>query len=141
MIENTIHKHIAVSPEVAYAFFTDTRRWPEWMTGVKTVEAGGDFGPGVEILVDYTEGMQARMHITEASPPKSYAYEVDMKDMRTTGTVLLAPEKEGTSLTYRETVTPQSFMMKLMKPFIANGIRRALDRDFETARQLLEEGR
>ena len=141
MINNTIKTDVAVPPDIAYAFLTECRRWPEWMESVRAVIFEGTFAAGVEVTVEYTEGVQAKLRIETADPPSGYSYTVDSKDMSIVGTMRLENIGGSTRLTYEESVTPRSFVIKMMKPFIANGIKRALAKDFASAKSLMEEER
>jgi hypothetical protein len=138
MIENTVDERIDVAPAAAYAFLTNTGRWHEWMDSVKEARLSGDFAKGAEIVVDYTEGMQVTMRIEQAAPPDSYEYRAAMNDMTIVGRLSLSEDGSGTALTYHETVMPHSLMMKMMQPFISNSMKRALNKDFAMAKEIME---
>ena len=138
MIENTVTVTANVDPASAYSFLTDTARWREWMESLESASINGDFAAGSEIEVIYTEGAGATMEIVQAAEPTGYSYRVTMTDMSIAGNTTLTRVDGGTRITYEESVEPQSFMIKLMKPFIANGIRRALEKDYQKAKELME---
>ncbi len=138
MIENTVTISVDVDPAAAYEFLTDTSRWHEWMESLEQTKSTGNFRAGARVEVEYTEGAKATMEIVRADAPSGYSYEVEMSDMAISGTTTLVGSTGGTTITYRETVEPRSFMMKLMKPFIAKGTKRALEKDYQTAKQLME---
>jgi hypothetical protein len=111
------------------------------MESVKGAESSGAFATGAVISVDYTDGVKADMALEDVEPSSHYAYTADSKDMTIRGDMRFRENGDGTIIEYRETIDPKSFMMKVMKPFIAGSTRRALEKDFEKARQIMEEGR
>lgn len=141
MIANEIEIHVAVTCRQAFGFLTDASRWHEWMESVQSATLDGSFAPGAAVSVDYTEGIQAEMILDAVDAPSGYAYTADSKDMTIHGEMSLADNGEATTITYRETIEPKSFMMKMMKPFIAGSTKRALEKDFATAKRIMEEGR
>jgi hypothetical protein len=96
---------------------------------------------GSVVSVDYTEGVRADMVLENVERPAGYAYTADSKDMSIHGEVRFTEEGDGTTIEYSETIDPKSFMMKVMKPFIAGGTKRALEKDFASAKQMIEEKR
>jgi hypothetical protein len=109
------------------------------MESVREAELDGSFESGSVVTVDYTEGVSADMVLENVEPPAGYAYTADSKDMTIHGDMRFTEEGDGTTIEYRETIDPKSFMMKVMKPFIAGGTKRALEKDFATAKQIMEE--
>ena len=138
MITNVIRLQVRVPREEAFAFMTDTVHWADWMESVREARLDGSFESGSAVSVDYTEGVSADMVLEYVERPAGYAYTADSKDMTIHGEMRFADEGDETTIEYRETIDPKSFMMKVMKPFIAGGTKRALEKDFATAKQLME---
>lgn len=141
MITNKIELQVDVPREQVFAFLTDTACWHQWMESVDRVSLDGSFAAGSVVSVDYTEGVKADMVLDQVEAPSGYAYTADSKDMTIRGEMSLFGDGETTTITYRETIGPKSFMMKLMKPFIASSTKRALEKDFAAAKRIMEEGR
>jgi uncharacterized protein YndB with AHSA1/START domain len=141
MIANEIRLQVRVPREKAFGFMTETARWADWMESVREAKLDGSFESGSVVSVDYTEGARADMVLEHVQPPTGYAYTADSKDMTIHGEMRFTEEGDGTAIEYRETIDPKSFMMKVMKPFIAGGTKRALEKDFATAKQMMENGR
>lgn len=141
MIRNHVEQHVAADPQTTFAFFTTPDRWPEWMESVERATHEGSFTAGTQINVAYTEGVHAVMDIQSVEAPRAYEYQVETNDMEISGRMSFRVDDAGTLVTYDETVTPKSFMMKMMKPFIAKGVRRALEKDFARAAALVEDER
>jgi hypothetical protein len=141
MITNEIYLQVGVPREEAFAFMTETSRWADWMESVREAQLDGSFESGSVVSVDYTEGVSADMMLESVERPAGYAYTADSKDMTIHGEMRFTEEGDGTAIEYRETIDPKSFMMKIMKPFIAGGTKRALEKDFATAKHMMENGR
>jgi uncharacterized protein YndB with AHSA1/START domain len=141
MITNEIVIQVDVPRQEAFDFLTDTSRWHEWMESVQAATLDGSFSVGSVVSVDYTEGVKAEMVLDAVEAPHSYAYTADSKDMTIRGEMSFADDAESTTIVYREVIDPKSFMIKVMKPFIAGSTKRALEKDFATAKKAMEDGR
>jgi uncharacterized protein YndB with AHSA1/START domain len=141
MITDEIRLQFRVPREEAFAFMTATARWADWMESVRAAKIDGAFESGSVVSVDYTEGVSADMVLENVQRPAAYAYTADSKDMTIQGAMKFTADGDRTTIEYRETIDPKSFMMRVMKPFIANGTKRALEKDFATAKQMMEEGK
>jgi hypothetical protein len=141
MIRNEIRIQVGVPVEEAFAFMAETTRWVDWMESVKDAKLDGAFESGSVVSVDYTEGVSADMVLEDVKRPSGYAYTADSKDMTIHGDMRFTADGGQTTIEYRETIDPKSFMMKVMKPLIAGGTKRALEKDFASAKQMMEERR
>jgi hypothetical protein len=141
MITNEIRLQVRVPRDEAFTFMTETAHWADWMESVREARLDGSFESGSVVSVDYTEGAKADMVLEHVQPPAGYAYTADSNDMTIHGDMKFTAEGDRTTIEYRETIDLKSFMMKVMKPFIAGGTKRALEKDFATAKRMMEEGR
>jgi hypothetical protein len=141
MITNQIRLQVHVPRDEAFTFMTETTRWADWMESVRAARLDGSFESGSVVSVDYTEGVSADMVLENVERPAGYAYTADSKDMTIHGEMRFTEEGDETTIEYRETIDPKTFMMKVMKPFITGGTKRALEKDFATAKQMMENGR
>lgn len=138
MFTNTVALSIDAPVDAVFRFMTDSSRWTEWMKDVQAVHSNGDLAVGSTVQMDYTEGVSTSLQVTVLEPPRRYAYEVQGDDMSIKGVMDFASQGAGTALSYTEEVELTSFFTRMMQPFVAKSVKKALATDFAAAKEIVE---
>jgi hypothetical protein len=138
MLKSQVQIKVAVSREKVFSFMTDTSRWHQWMESVEQTRMSGSFVTGAILSVDYAEGAKVDLVLENVQPLSCYCFTADSKDMTIRGDMRFHEDGNFTIVEYQETIESKSFMMKAMEPFIARTTRRALEKDFAKAREIME---
>ena len=138
MFTNAITLSIDAPVDAVFRFMTDASRWTEWMKDVQAVHSNGEFAVGSTVQMDYTEGVSTSLQVTVLEPSRRYAYEVKGDDMSIKGVMDFASQGSGTALSYTEEVELTSFFTRMMQPFVAKSVKKALTTDFAAAKEIVE---
>src|SRR5579864_8012635 len=61
---------IDASPEIVFAYFTDSRRWAAWRGNGSSIDARA----GGRVLIRYPDGTEASGDVLEIRPPEHFAF-------------------------------------------------------------------
>ena len=114
---------VAVSPDRAFTLLEDVSRTPEWLDRCVKIEtlSPGSLGVGTKLRYSYREGGRVGVmdgECTEKKPNERLTFHYLDKSMDVIVDFQMSPESGGTRLVHAITITPLTFMGKLMSPLI-----------------------
>ena len=115
------------SPEQAFAVIDDLARTPEWLCVCVSLEKLSPGPNNVGNKLKYTFKQGGRIGVmdgefTARSPGKKLTYQFNAKMFQVVIDFNIAPTSAGAQMTHVITITPKTFMAKLMSPLIRLGV-------------------
>jgi uncharacterized protein YndB with AHSA1/START domain len=132
----------SLTPQAAFEYMARFEHLVEWdpsATESRSVSGDPDLGARYEVAVRFGKGIQRLTYeITEFDPPRRVVLVADAPRYRSTDTITIAPDGEGSVVTY-DAVIDLKGLLKLVGPIVAgrfraagdaarDGMRRALNR-------------
>ena len=135
---------IAKPVEEVYRFLSDYQTAPQWITGLKRVEAISGVPAQAGFRSKYTFDEREREVIFEeevlaVEPGRSFKFVLNGPGVTMLNETTLEASGNATILNMSNEVTPVSFMMRVMSPFFKGMMRSRQEADLQRLKQLLEE--
>jgi uncharacterized membrane protein len=136
---------VARKPEEVFAYLDDFNKHPLWQNDVKSTkvltEGPTRVGTEVEELRQMgRRAMTTRWRVTSHEPPRRSTFETyEGSMMRPSGVITVAPEGEGSRVTFEMDPNPMGFT-KVLMPFIGGQIRKSISTNLEKLKGNLERG-
>jgi uncharacterized protein YndB with AHSA1/START domain len=143
MNESEATVHIGRSTSDVFELLDDAASAPLWMQACAELSqrSPGPKGVGSSLHYTYRQGGRiASMDGTVTGYDRGRHLAMHFTDRQFAVDVVfhLAPEAAGTTVTHRITITPRSFVGRLMSPMIGAGNRRQVAANLARAKALLE---
>ena len=122
---------VARKPDDVFAYLDDFNQHPAWQSDVKSTKVLTDgptrVGTEVEELRQMgRRSMTTRWRVTSHEPPRRSTFETyESSMMKPSGVISVAPEGEGSRVTFELEPNPMGFT-KLLMPIIAGQIRKSI---------------
>lgn len=122
---------VPLAPEAAFAWIVDPANAPRWLALVDRLEpeAGGPIGVATRLRIHGTARGRPFEQVTEVAthePPRSFALRTRNGGFDATFAYTLEPEGDGTRVTFRLGVRPETFAAWLTWPLVVRGARARL---------------
>jgi carbon monoxide dehydrogenase subunit G len=137
-IEHSVLVNRPVQEVFAYA--TDPANLPEWQTSALEARVDGPMQPGATgAIVRKFLGrrMESNVRFDEYEPPRKFALQATSGPVAFRVRQTYEPEGEGTRINVAMEGEPGGFF-KLAEPLVGRAIRRELESNFATLKDLLE---
>lgn len=128
--------------EKVFAFIADVQRQPEWIGAVAGVSNVSSTPPGLGTTFDLSLALmgktaEARQEVTRFEPNTAYAQKTTSGQIPTEITITMT-ENGGVTTVHNVTEADISSLGRLAGPLVARTIRRQLETDLHTLRDILE---
>jgi uncharacterized membrane protein len=129
--------------EAVYRFLSDYQTAPQWITGLKRVEAisGVPAQAGFRSKYTFDEGGREVIfeeEVLAVEPGRSFQFVLNGPGVTMRTEMMLESLGDSTLLKMDNEVTPTSFMMRAMSPFFKGMTRSRQEADLQRLKQLLE---
>lgn len=144
----TTRRTVDAPVERVWQMSTDIERWPETISGIKSVEVlvDGDFRPGVrwrETRSMFGREETEEMWVTEVDPQRSYTVESDAHGAHYRSTFTFtatSPQQTEVELTFggEPQTTVARILAKLTGPLASRSVAKALQQDLDDLAEAAE---
>ncbi|MEL6428261.1 MAG: SRPBCC family protein [Planctomycetota bacterium] len=145
----TVETHVAAPQERVFDVYTQVDRLAERIPTITAVEVltDGPFGDGTrwrETRVVMKKEATEEMWVTGFEPPHRYNVEAESNGMKYSTLMSFTPERDGTTVRWEFTSTPQSFGARLLSGvfsvLLKGTMRKHMLGDLEALRAVAENG-
>jgi carbon monoxide dehydrogenase subunit G len=140
MREVTATAHVDAAPDAVFDFLADLENLPRWQTGIVSAEqtTPGPVGPGTRAHV-IRELMGQRLAVdlalTGFEPGRRLELESGASGIGVAATLELAPDGQGTQLTFAMRIRAQSVFMAPVEGIVAGAAERDIADSLERVRR------
>jgi uncharacterized protein YndB with AHSA1/START domain len=133
---------VAADPQKAFAYLDDVSKTPEWLAPCKALDKLSD-GPttvGTRLRYAYKEGRRVKTmdgEVTARALNERLTYRYGDKVFDVVIDFRVAASSAGTRLTHAISITPKSFLGKLVSPLVRRGVPKQTITAMEKLRSLL----
>jgi uncharacterized protein YndB with AHSA1/START domain len=130
------------SPDDVFAYATDPAHVAEWQASALEVRVDGPLqagATGVEVRKFLGKRMESTMRIEAHEPPRRFALQVTSGPVPFHVEQTIEPEGDGSRISVVMEGEPGGFF-KLAEPLVERAVKRELDGDLATLKDILEAG-